>query len=191
MDTTALTKMPPQRLAIVVGGGVGVGLLWRWYAKRKGTKAGSVGGTYTDASGVPVDTSQFALAGNSAGNLGAGSGMVSDTNSATRDMGTGNFPLPVSKGVATGANGIEYYIDSYGHILGPVNPTQAPLPTPTGPGTAATGPTGSAGYTPGTTGYTPPGYHVYSATEPSTLVPGTVSGSPEEYAGWLAQHAGG
>ena len=151
--TDSLTKMPPQRLAIVVGGGVGVGLLWRWYAKRKAGSAINAGGQMTDASGVPVDTSQFALAQNSAGNLGAsgsGSSYVPSPNNAVSPSATpaGSFPLPVTKGVVTGSDGIDYYIDSYGNILGPVNPVQAPLPTPTPTPTPAPTPTPTPAPTP-------------------------------------------
>lgn len=131
MDFSAITKLPPQRLAMIAAGGIGAGLLWRHFSNR-GTTAS--GGT------AAVDTSKLALAENSAGNLAAAqTQQVPGTNDATRDVGQGFIPIPISKWVVM-VGGLPYYADATG-ILGPVggaavttpvgggNPTGAPLPS--------------------------------------------------------------
>lgn len=129
MTLEALTHIPPKRLAIIIGVGAVGGLAWRHFHK---STSATTGGDAT------VDTSQLALAQNSAGNLGlAQTEPVPSTNDATRDFGS-TFPLPVTKGVLHGADGIDYFIDPTGHILGPVNPSSQPAPT--GGGTAVVAP---------------------------------------------------
>lgn len=117
MDFSAVTKLPPKQLALIAAGGIGAGLLWRHYSNKK---AAASGGTTTAGT---VDTSKLALAQNSAGNLGAaGTQQVSSVNDATRDVGQGYIPIPVSKWVVIGQNGVAYYADANG-IIGPVNTT--------------------------------------------------------------------
>lgn len=120
MDTSALTNIPPKRLAIIAIVGVGGGLLWRHFSSKKNAVA-------TDATGTPIDLSKLALAQNSAGNLGAAqTEPLPNVNDATRDMGSGFFPIPVTKGVTHGVDGRDYYVDANGTILGPVIVGAAP-----------------------------------------------------------------
>lgn len=120
MDTSALTNIPPKRLAIIAVVGVGGGLLWRHFSGKKSAVA-------TDATGTPIDLSKLALAQNSAGNLGASqTEPLPNVNDATRDLGSGFFPIPVTKGVVRGNDGRDYYIDANGAILGPVVAGAAP-----------------------------------------------------------------
>src|SRR3954463_8104696 len=108
MDLGAVTHMPPKRLAIVVGLGVVGGLAWRHFHKASG------GGILQSGDAPATDLSQFALAANSAGNLGSGLSQaatqpVLNPNDASRDFGS-LFPLPVTKGIITGNDGIDYLI---------------------------------------------------------------------------------
>ena len=116
----AITNIPPKRLLLIAGGGIGAGLLWRHFQGR------SASATPVGPDGAPIDTSQFALAQNSAGNLGAaGTQPMPSTNDATRDFGSA-FPLPISTGVTQGSDGVWYYVDATGRILGPVGGTAGP-----------------------------------------------------------------
>lgn len=125
MDFSAITKLPPQRLAMIAAGGIGAGLLWRHFSNR-GSTASAGGG---------VDTSKLALAENSAGNLAAAqSQQVPSTNDATRDVGQGYIPIPIAKWVVM-VGGVPYYADASG-ILGPVN--NAPATVGGGGGNPAT-----------------------------------------------------
>lgn len=141
MDLHKLSSIPPKRLAMIAAGGIGLGLLWRHYSASRGSQT-TAGGTDS----AVVDTSQLALAQNSAGNLGAAQTVpLASPNDATRDLGSGYFPLPVTKGVIRGADGIDYYIDSTGVIIGPVYGPSGTTQVP-----AYLGPNpGDAGYVPG------------------------------------------
>lgn len=87
MDLHAITKLPPQKLALIAVVGVGGGLLWRRHAAKTAATPGTDG---------TVDTSRLALAENSAGNLAAAqTQQVPATNDATRDVGQGTITLPV------------------------------------------------------------------------------------------------
>lgn len=138
-DTTAITNIPPKRLAIIVAGGIGAGLLWRKLSNR-GQSA-----TTIDTANGGVDLSKLALQQNSTGNLGAGglgdaqTQPIPNPNDATRDLGNGSsFPLPVTKFVQTGQDGIDYYVSPDGEVLGPVNPI---ITLPVQPGGSPSTPT--------------------------------------------------
>jgi len=115
-----ITKMPPKRLAIIAGAGIGAGLLWRHYANKNVATS-----TPVDSSGAPVDMSQYALAENSAGNLsagGSGGGLTTVPNSNDATRGLDSFlPLPITKYVTTGQDGVDYYAGPDGGLIGPVN----------------------------------------------------------------------
>lgn len=130
MDTSALTNIPPKRLAIIAIGGVGGGLLWRHFSSKK---AGTVA---TTATGDPIDLSKLALEQNSAGNLGAAQTQaIPNLNDATRDLGSGFFPIPVTMGITRGNDGKDYYVDATGKILGPVVAGASPPSVPNVPST--------------------------------------------------------
>ena len=89
-DVSQITKLPPQKLALIGAVGIGGGLLWR---KHNASKAATTTAGTTTAG---VDTSKFALAENSAGNLAAAqTQQVPSVNDATRDVGQGTINLPV------------------------------------------------------------------------------------------------
>lgn len=142
-----ITKMKPKTLALVVVGGIGLGLIWRRVSGSKKAAAQSATGSATDLTGV--DLSQLALAANSAGNLSGplsdvqGSGLGGPNTGTTRDVGSIN--LPVTRWIIT-IGGIDYMIDDTGNIT----PINGPAPVVTGAGAGGvfgiTNPTSATAY---------------------------------------------
>lgn len=83
----SITKLPPQKLAIIAAVGIGGGLLWRRHAANKAATVTPAAAGYDPNSAVSTT---------SAGNLAAAqTQQVPSTNDATRDVGQGTITLPV------------------------------------------------------------------------------------------------
>jgi len=130
----------PKHVAVIVVGGVGLGLVGRQVSKRRGgvTTESATGDATSDT--PAVDLSQYALAENSAGNLGAyGATAPAVDTTTTRDVGTISFP--VTKWAIT-IDGVEYLTDGTNielakpivNVVAPVTPTPAtPVPVASAP----------------------------------------------------------
>ncbi len=112
----SITSLPPKRLALIVGGGVALGLGLRYMNKRKG------GSSVPVAAEPPVvaDTSQLALSGSSTGNLGVG-GSLASSDGGTRNLG--QIALPVVQWVVE-IGGEKFLTD--GVTLTPLSPGAVP-----------------------------------------------------------------
>ncbi len=117
----------PKRLALVVGAGIGIGLLWRHFSKGK-----AVAGGTSEALTNPYDAMQ------GAGNLGAfgsnigGEPTTNDGTADRRDVVNSGITLPVAQWVITGTDGSKYLTDGLNITPYPgmaVAPAPAP-PTP-------------------------------------------------------------
>jgi len=125
----------PKHVAVIVVGGVAIGLVWRQVSKRKGTSVDTVSETGDATADTPsTDLSAYALAENSTGNLGGGSWSSSPTapvvdTSTTRDVGQIQFP--VTKWVIE-IGDEEYMTDGTNiELINPITVSPAPVPTPT------------------------------------------------------------
>lgn len=101
MDLSAVTKMPPQRLMLVVGGGVAAGLLWRKFSKKTAAPAFTV-----PESTVPEDY----LAPNRAAD-----------NNRRDQLEAGGIQLPVSQWIVS--IGGQRYLTSDGVNFTPIDGT--------------------------------------------------------------------
>lgn len=87
IDFHSITKLPPQKLALIAVVGIGGGLLWRRHAAKTATATPAAVAGYDPNSAVSTT---------SAGNLAnAQTQQVPATNDATRDVGQGTITLPV------------------------------------------------------------------------------------------------
>lgn len=116
--TDAVTNIPPKRMVLIVGGGLAVGLLWRYMSGRSsGPSGGTVAG---DSTGLPLPT---------VGNLGG-----SETTGDRRDVWGSGITLPVSKWIIEDSEGNQYVTD--GSVIDPLTPTPSgdtDPPSPTTP----------------------------------------------------------
>ena len=129
----SIGHLPPKKLALVAVGGIGAGLLWKKFGKKKAV--GAV--PSTAAAGGGTDTSQFALAGSSTGPYAGASGGTSTAIpdvSGTRDVGGNGITLPVLSWIIKDSNGVEYRTD--GSTITPLTPA---VPTATQGGTQTLG----------------------------------------------------
>lgn len=123
-DLSAATNMDPKRLLLIVGGGVAIGLGWRYWNKRNGGAA------------VPstVDTAQQDLlnTGFSTVGAGAGSGTGSGSNDRRDTVANGTLPLPIVSYLVRDDNGALYQVtgDSFTPLSDVIAPTPAPVPNP-------------------------------------------------------------
>lgn len=126
----------PKHVAVIVGGGVAIGLVWRQVSKRRSVTTGSATGSATGDTAAPVDLTQFALADNSAGNLGVFPTAPAVDTTTTRDVGMISFPV-VKWGIVI--DGIEYLTDGTNIELAQpiVNVVQPVTPTPSTPAPVA------------------------------------------------------
>jgi hypothetical protein len=110
----SITSLPPKRLALIVGGGIALGLGLRYMNKRKGVSGSSV--PVAAEPPVVADTSQLALSGSSTGNLGIG-GSLASSDGGTRNLG--QIALPVVQWVVE-IGGEKFLTD--GVTLTPLSP---------------------------------------------------------------------
>lgn len=116
MDLSAVTKLPPKRLAIVAIVGVGGGLLWRRYNAKKGVAASTTSVAPNDV--APIYSQ------------GAANDLIGSA-TAARDVGQGTINLPITKSIIT-VGGVDYYIDQNGNTT-PVHPVSVGGGTSTTP----------------------------------------------------------
>lgn len=126
----SVSSIPPKRLALIVGGGVAVGLAWRYISKRNAV-ASPANGTATVN---PYDAMQ------GAGNLGAiAGGIDSGTNNPStdrRDVVDAGITLPVAQWVITDESGNKFLTD--GHTITPYPGVNLPVGSTVSPSVAAT-----------------------------------------------------
>lgn len=159
-----ITKLPPKRLALIAGTGVGLGLLWRHFAARKAT---AVVQTDASAQGSPeTAASQYSQ--------GVATDPVYNPNDAYRDLGGSAFPVNVSYGVVQGADGNWYAVNPDGSIRGEIPAAQVPngtiaqVPQP-GPGQVVVTPDGVVSGDP--TGYSTSPVGTFTGASSGTVSP--------------------